>query len=74
MSKYKKVRRIFFQRFSMPNKYVIYVAIILFRNRWEIIKNSGLQVIIATHSPQIIDGKWDLTVDLFELDKIGPLC
>jgi len=40
----------------------------------EIIKNSGLQVIIATHSPQIIDGKWDLTVDLFELDKIGTLC
>lgn len=32
----------------------------------EIIKLQNMPVIIATHSPQIIDGNWDLTVDLEE--------
>jgi len=40
----------------------------------EIIKKSEMQVIIATHSPQIIDGNWGLTVDLFELDKNKTEC
>jgi len=40
----------------------------------EIIKKSEMQVIIATHSPQIIDGNWRLTVDLFELDKNKTEC
>ena len=32
----------------------------------EIIKIQAMPVVIATHSPQIIDGNWDLTVDLEE--------
>ena len=30
----------------------------------EIVKIQNMPVVIATHSPQIIDGKWELTVDL----------
>lgn len=32
----------------------------------EIIEIQNMPVVIATHSPQIIDGNWDLTVDLEE--------
>ena len=30
----------------------------------------SLQLIIATHSPQIIDGKWSLTTDLYEMSQL----
>jgi len=33
----------------------------------EIIKLQKIDIIIATHSPQIINNRWDLTVDLGEL-------
>ncbi len=33
-----------------------------------IVTQKKLQAIVATHSPQIIDGKWSLTKDLFELN------
>ncbi len=32
----------------------------------EIINIQNMPVVIATHSPQIIDGNWELTVDLEE--------
>jgi predicted ATPase len=31
--------------------------------------NNNLAFLIATHSPQIIGGDWDLTVDLFDISK-----
>jgi predicted ATP-binding protein involved in virulence len=33
----------------------------------QIISKNNIQVIAATHSPQIIDGKWSITTDLYEL-------
>jgi len=33
----------------------------------QIVELQQIEVIIATHSPQIINGNWDLTVDLFDL-------
>jgi len=35
----------------------------------QILGNKNILTIIATHSPQIIDGKWSLTTDLYELTK-----
>lgn len=35
----------------------------------QISEKLNLQFIIATHSPQIIDGRWDLTTDLFKINK-----
>ena len=35
----------------------------------QIVKDKNLQLIIATHSPQIIDGKWSLTADLYEMSQ-----
>lgn len=32
----------------------------------QLVSQKNLQMIIATHSPQIIDGKWSLTQDLYE--------
>jgi predicted ATP-binding protein involved in virulence len=34
-----------------------------------VLKGYNIQTIIATHSPQIIDGKWNLTTDLFKIKK-----
>lgn len=33
----------------------------------QIIRKREIQVIAATHSPQIIDGKWSITTDLYDL-------
>ena len=35
----------------------------------QIVRDKNLQLIVATHSPQIIDGKWSLTADLYELSQ-----
>jgi len=35
----------------------------------QIVQDKSLQLIVATHSPQIIDGKWSLTADLFEMSQ-----
>lgn len=35
----------------------------------QVIKKKQIQTIIATHSPQIIDGKWELTSDLYKIRK-----
>jgi predicted ATP-binding protein involved in virulence len=35
----------------------------------EIVKLAKLDIILATHSPQIINDRWDLTVKLKEPDR-----
>ena len=35
----------------------------------QIVQDKNLQLIVATHSPQIIDGKWSLTTDLYEMSQ-----
>lgn len=35
----------------------------------EITKMQNIQVVVATHSPQIIDDRWDLAIDLYNLSK-----
>ena len=35
----------------------------------EIIRLAKINVVVATHSPQIINNRWDLTVDLWDLSK-----
>jgi predicted ATP-binding protein involved in virulence len=38
---------------------------------FKIIAGQDIQVIVATHSPQIINDRWDLTVDLGELHDVN---
>ncbi|MFM8332505.1 MAG: AAA family ATPase [Candidatus Methylumidiphilus sp.] len=40
---------------------------------FKIIKLQKINVIIATHSPQIINDHWDLTVDLEEISQCGSI-
>lgn len=41
------------------------------KDMMEIAKMRKLDLIIATHSPQIIGGNWDLCVDLYEINNIN---
>lgn len=40
---------------------------------FKIIELQKINVIIATHSPQIINDRWDLTVDLEEISRCGSI-
>jgi Predicted ATP-binding protein involved in virulence len=40
-----------------------------FNNIKKVAKNKNLQMIVATHSPQMFDGKWDMSEDLYAQSK-----